>query len=338
MESELVNELTLLKAVLKNVPKDETALLTVEDHRKLLLDMRLVSIKRNYRLNSCGYEIPIDVDSLIESRSSSCDLSCSDSSAHDGGAVIDVARRLIISVSGNASNGKDVFLIDIDKKSSERLRGVIPYGNHGQYPVFDGENRVYFFESESRNNDRFGYFDLEKRTFKELKKCPSSFREFARPCFMEGKIYVPCRDKRLWNYDVAEDTWTRMDLRVGKVALCADPLTHSLLMIKKRAKFAMYNVEEKKETPLPTQPNNYNLGSNQEMLFIRTSSEHFICIVSLDTHMMYAYISRDKKWVRLQWRDVRNGSAHLVFDPITSSFYYKIDSERNWYAAPVKML
>jgi len=337
MEVELNKQLILLRAVLKNVPKDDMALLTVEDHRKLLLDMKIVEIKRNYRLNSCGYEVPINIESLLSSRSSASELSCGETSAHDGGAVIDVNRRLIISVSGNASNGKDIFLMDIDKKTSERLRGVVPYGTHGQYPVFDGENHVFFFESESRNNDRFGYFDLETREFKELKKCPSSFREFARPCFMEGRVYVACRDKYMWVYDVAEEKWTKTDKRVGKVGMCADPFSHSIVMIKKRQFFKVYDVESKTDTMLPTQPVMYNLGSNQEMLFLRTDPENFVCIVSLDSHNLYAYVSKDKKWNRLNWRDVRNGSAHLVFDPITTTFYYKIDSERTWYSATVKL-
>jgi len=337
LERDLNEELSLLKTVLKNVPKGDSLLVTVEDHRKLLLDMRIVKIMRNYRLSGCGNTYPINIDSLLASRSSTSELSCSDNSAHDGGAIIDPQRRLIVSVSGNCNNGKDVFFIDIDKKKSERVRDIIPYGNHGQYPVFDGENRVYFFESESRNNDRFGYLDLETRTFTELKKCPSPFREFARSCYMDGKIYSCCRNKNLWVYDVAEETWTDLGVRVGKIGLCADPTTMSLLMLKKRRKFWMYNVETKEETTFPTPPNSLNLGSNQEMIFLRRSSDDFICIVSLDSHSLNVFVSKTKSWTRLQWKDVRNGSAHMVFDPVTSAFYYKIDGERLWYTVPVKM-
>jgi len=336
LERDLSDELTLLQTVSRNTPKSDALLVTIEDHRKLLCDIRIVKISRNYRLSGSGNMFPINIDSLLSSRSSACELSCSDRSAHDGGAIIDIQRRLIVSVSGNCSNGKDVFFIDIDKKSSERVNGLIPYGNHGQYPVFDGENRVYFFESESRNNDRFGYIDLETRKFTELKKCPSPFREFCRSCFMDGKIYSVCRDKNLWVYDVAEDSWKSLGVRVGKIGLCADPETQSLVMLKKRRKFWMYNVESKEETSLPTPPSALNLGSNQEMIFLRRSSDDFICIVNLDSRALHAYISRDKKWVRLQWKEVHNGSAHLVFDPVTSAFYYKIDSESNWFSAPVK--
>jgi len=337
MERELNNQLAVLKSVVKNVPKDKGSLLTVEDHRKLLLDMKIVSIKRNFNLNSCGDSFPINIDSLISSRSVSSDISCSDSSAHDGGAVIDPRRRLIISVSGNCSNGRDVFFVDIDKKTSDRVRGLIPYGNHGQYPLFDGENRVYFFESESRNNDRFGYVDLETRKFHELKKCPSPFREFCRSCYMGGKVYSVCRDKNVWTYDVEQETWTRLSLRVGKVGMCADPHTNSLLFIKKRSKFWFYNLDSKEETILPVPPRSFNLGSNQELLFLRTDSENFICLANLDSSSIHVYISRDKKWVRLSWKAPHNGSAHLVFDPVTSCFYYKIDGDRSWYSASVVM-
>jgi len=227
--------------------------------------------------------------------------------------------------------------MNIDKKTSERLSGIIPYGNHGQYPVFDGEKRVFFFESESHNNDRFGYLDLETKTFTELKKCPRSFREFCSACFMDGHVYAVCRDKNIWDYDVEKEEWASLGVRVGKVRLAADPLTHSLVIIKKRKKFWMYNLETKEETVFPVQPNSFNLGSNQEMLFLRRSIDDFILIVSLDSRSLFAFTSSDKKWSRLQWRDVRNGSAHLVFDPVTSAFYYKIDDERTWYFAPVKM-
>jgi len=337
LERELNNELTVLNSVLKNVPKDDMALLTVEDHRKLLLDMRIVKIMRAYRLNSCAYSFPINIESLLSSRTSTSELTCNDNSAHDGGAVIDVQRRLIVSVSGNCSNGKDVFLLDIDKNSCERLRGIIPYGNHGQYPLFDGEKRVYFFESESHGNDRFGYLDLETRKFTELKKCPCPFREFCRSCFMDGKVYSVCRNKNLFCYDVATETWTDLGVRVGKIGLCADPFTHSLIMLKKRTRFWSYNVETKEQKSFLPPPRTFNLGSNQEMLFVRTSPDQFVCIANLDSSALHAYVSSTNKWTRLQWKDTRNGSAHLVFDPVTSAFYYKIDSERCWYTAPVKM-
>lgn len=337
LERDLKENLLILQSVINAAPKEDSAIVSVEDHRKLLRDMKIVTVARKFRLSGSANCFFINLDSFTSSRSSPSDISCEDHSAHDGGAIIDVERRLIVSVSGNCRNGKDVFLINIDTKRSERLSGIIPYGNHGQYPVFDGEKRVYFFESESRNNDRFGYLDLETKTFKELAKCPRSFREFASPCYMEGHVYAVCRDKTIWDYDVEKEKWTDLGVRVGKVRMAADPLTHSLVLIKKRAKFWSYNVETKEETVFPLQPSNFNLGSNQEMLFLRRTPEDFIVIVSLDSHSLYAFISAEKKWVRLQWRDVRNGSAHLVFDPVTSAFYYKIDDERTWFTAPVKM-
>jgi len=338
LERELKNNLLVLQSVLKSAPKEEAAILSVEDHRKLLVDMKIVSVSRSFRLNGCATSFPISIDDLISSRSAPSDLSVSgDTSAHDGGAVIDPERRLIISVSGNCNNGKDIFLLNIDKKETKRLRDAVPYGTHGQYPVFDGQRRVYFFESESRNNDRFGYFDLETQSFTTLKKCPSPFREFCSSCYMDGNIYSVCRDKTLWVYNIESDEWKRLGYRVGKVRLQADPETKSLVILKKRKKFWTYNVETKEETVLPLQPRLFNLGSNQEMLFLRRTSEDFILICSFDSHDMYAFISKDNKWVDLPWRDVRNGSAHTVFDPVTSAFYYKIDSESHWYTVKVKM-
>jgi len=338
MQRDLNEQLIILSSVLKNVPKDQTTLLTVEDHRKLLLDMKLVHIKRDYRLNSCGTEFPINIESLLSSTSEASDIPCGeDKSAHDGGAIIDIQRRLIVSVSGNCNNGKDVMFIDIDKKTTERVRSLIPYGTHGQYPLFDGDKRVYFFESESRNNDSFGYVDLETRKFTQLKKCPSPFREFARSCYMNGHVYAVCRDKNIWDYDVENEKWSNLEIRVGKIGLCADPFTHSLVIIKKRAKFCLQNLDTKEQTTLPLPPNTFNLGSNQEMVFIRLSADNFLVIVSLDSSSLYAFTSVNKKWSQLRWRNVRNGSAHMVFDPETSAFYYKIDSERNWYIARVKM-
>ena len=338
MVRELAGELAVLAAVAKSAPKSDAAVLTVEDHRRLLLDRRLVAVKRLYSFSGLGSCIcPISVDSLLASRSARSDLECPDNSSHDGGAVIDVERRLIVHVSGNCNNGRDIFLTNIDTKRTERLPNAVPYRTHGQYPVFDGKNRVYFFQSEQDSNDRFGFFDLETRSFTELARVPDRFREFASPCFLDGCIYAACRDKYLWEYNVANETWTKQSLRVGKVRLAADPHTRSLVIIKKRSKFALYNLETKVETPLPVQPSNFSLGSNQEMLFIRTSPEAFVCIVSLDSHSMYAFTSKNNAWRRLNWKDVRNGSAHLVFDPVTSAFYYKIDGKSYLTTVPVTM-
>jgi len=337
MERDLWNLLSLLQSVLKSAPADDSSVLSVEDHRKMLRNLRIVSVVRNFRLTGCSSYAPIDLESFKSSRSSPCEVRCEDTTAHDGGAVIDPVRRIIIQVSGNCNNGRDVFLLDIDKHTSERFRNAVPFGNHGQYPVFDGEKRVYFFESESGNRDRFGYFDLETKSFVSLKKCPCPYREFCSPCYMDGRIYAVCRDKRVYVYNIEEETWKPLDLRVGKVRLAADPTTQSLVMLKKSRKFWMYNLETKEETVFPTQPRTFNLGSNQELLFLRRSDEDFICIASFDSHALYAFISKENRWVQLNWRDVRNGSAHLVFDPVTSAFYYKIDGERSWYHVPVKM-
>jgi len=336
-ERDLRNLLLILQSVLKTAPTEDAAIMSVEDHRKLLLNMKIVTISRNFRLTGGSAFHPIDIDSFKASRSVACEVRCEDQTAHDGGAIIDPVRRIILNVSGNCNNGKDVFLIDIDKKTSERFRNIIPYGNHGQYPVFDGDRRVYFFESESGNRDRFGFFDLESKTFTSLKKCPVQYREFCSPCFMDGKIYAVGRDKFVWVYNTEDESWKRLELRVGKVRLAADPFNQSLVVIKKNTAFYMYNVETKTKTDLPVQPRTFNLGSNQEFLFLRRTEDDFIAIASFDSHSLYAYISKEKRWTQLNWRDVRNGSAHLVFDPVTSAFYYKIDGERSWYSAPVKM-
>lgn len=328
MVRELASELAVLQAVAKSAPKSDAAVLTVEDHRKLLLDKRLVGVRRLYSFAGGRNSVfPIKIDSLLASTSERSELECPNDSSHDGGAVIDVERRLIVHVSGNCNNGRDIFLTNIDTKHTERLNNAVPYRTHGQYPVFDGQNRVYFFQSEQDSNDRFGYFDLETRTFTELAKCPDRFREFASPCFLDGCIYAACRDKYLWAYDVANETWTKQSLRVGKCRLAADPFTHSIAMIKKRKKFELYSLETKEVTPYPLPPSNFSLGSNQEMVFLRTCPEAFVCIVSLDSHSMYAFVSKTNSWHRLRWKDVRNGSAHLVFDPVTSAFYYHIDSK-----------
>jgi len=337
LERDLRNVLNVLNSVLKTAPKDDSMILSIEDHRKSLLDMKVVTISRNFRLEGCGDAYPISIEALLSSTSSPSELSCDDRSAHDGGAVIDPVRRQIITVSGNCNNGKDVFFIDIDKKTSERFRNIIPYGNHGQYPVYDGEKRVYFLESESRNNDSFGYLDVETKTFTRLKSCPRSFREFCSAAYMNGKVYAVCRDKNLWAYTVENDAWENLGIRLGKVRIAADPLNNSLMIIKKRTFFCSLNVETKERTEFAVQPRQFNLGSNQEFLFLRRSMDDFIVIASFDSHSLLAYISRDDKWVPLRWRDVRNGSAHMVFDPITSAFYYKIDSERTWYTVSVPL-
>ena len=70
---------------------------------------------------------------------------------------------------------------------------MVPFGTHGNYPVYDGERWVYFFESESGSNNRFGRIDinnLDSKDFKELPKIPSgSFDEFSSSVYHFGSIY-----------------------------------------------------------------------------------------------------------------------------------------------------
>ena len=155
---------------------------------------------------------PIDFNRIPNTRSVTSSISTGESSTHDGGAIFDKDRRVVVATSGNYNNGKNLKVTKIGSNpdsisgSTRLIENVIPFNTHGSYPLYDGSKWVYFFESEGSSNNRFGRIDidnLDAKDFKELSKLPSgSFDEYSSPVFHFGSIYALGSSHKLWRFNV----------------------------------------------------------------------------------------------------------------------------------------
>ena len=160
---------------------------------------------------NCNYWIcPLDFNKVIETKNYKSNISIGNNQTHDGGAIFDDRRRIMVSTSGNYNNGKNLKLTSIndDKKNingqTKLYEHVIPFSTHGSYPIFDGEKFIYFFESESGNNNRFGRINIDEipDNFTELQSIPNKFKEYSSAVFHFGKIFVENEYNEIWVYDI----------------------------------------------------------------------------------------------------------------------------------------
>ena len=157
---------------------------------------------------------PINFDKLASTRNSTCNIPTGNSKTHDGGAIFDPEKRILVSVSGNYEYGKSLKVSKLGsdenniKGETRLITNVVPFNTHGNYPVYDGEKWIYFFESESGSYNRFGRIDinnLDSKDFKELPSIPSGrFDEFSSSVYHFGSIYaVNNNNHKLWRFIVS---------------------------------------------------------------------------------------------------------------------------------------
>ena len=87
---------------------------------------------------------PIDFNRIPNTRSVTSSISTGESSTHDGGAIFDKDRRVVVATSGNYNNGKNLKVTKIGSNpdsisgSTRLIENVIPFNTHGSYPLYDG--------------------------------------------------------------------------------------------------------------------------------------------------------------------------------------------------------
>lgn len=165
---------------------------------KSLIDS-LVSTSDVISLNFAEKYTQLKFDKLSGTSNSTAEIPTGDNSTHDGGSIFDAVKRIIVSVSGNYNNGKNLKVSKLGsdmnniKGETRLITDVIPFNTHGNYPVYDGEKWIYFFESESGSYNRFGRMDidnLDSKDFKELPRLPSGrFEEYSSSVYHFGSIY-----------------------------------------------------------------------------------------------------------------------------------------------------
>ena len=213
------------------------------------------------------------------------------------------------------------------------MTGIIPYGTHGQYPVYDGRKYTYFFQSEDGGNNRLGPVDMETMTFEALTSLPSSsYAEFCRPCFQNDRIYALDSDYHVREYNVETNSWRTTRITAPtKGYLLADPADPNFiycLCSDSRGLFSMDLAKESISHVCDT-PSNFSLGANGEAVLVRVKPLEFLIFAYLSG--WHVYSSESKRWAPIpNWRETRNGSGHFLICPEGPRAFYHVDGSDKW--------
>jgi len=311
------------------------------DVNKMLLDKEkfaLVRLRPMFRLafGSVVY-YNIDWNALERTRNETSEIRTGNSTSHDGGAIYDPVRRIILAVSGNFNNGRNLKvtrMTDGTHGETTLMNDVVPYGTHGQYPVFDGRKYTYFFQSEDGDNNRFGRVDMDTMEFEALPNLPGgSYREFCSGCCQNGHVYVLDRELNVRAFNTDDNTWRTLRVAAPRPArLMADPANpnHIYCLCCDGRGFHRIDVDAESIERVCETPSNFSLGANGEAFLARVSPSEFILFAGLSNGWQ-AYSSERNQWVQLRnWRNVRNGSGHIVIVPDGPTVFYHVDDSDRW--------
>jgi len=319
---------------------DDAKICQVDVNKGLLSPDRfgLIKVRSTFRLGG-GRVIyyNIDFDALERTRNVTSEINAGNNTSHDGGAIYDPVRRMILSVSGNYNNCRNLKITRMtDETHGETtlMPDVIPFGSHGQYPVFDGSQYTYFFQSEDGDNNSFGRVDMDTLTFERLPALPtSSYREFCSGCFQNGCIHILDRDLNVRQFNVAENSWRTLRCNVPRPGrLLTDPQEPNIiyaLCIDGRGIYRI-DIEAETQTQFSETPSNFSLGANGEAFIARVSPTDFLlfCCLGAGWHV---FSSERRRWIHLRnWRNTRNGSGHFLIVPDGPHAFYHVDDTDRW--------
>jgi len=321
------------------VPEDAT--ICHVDVKKDLLDkdkFSLVKIRPTFRMG-CGRVIMynINFDALSGTRNITSEIRAGNDTSHDGGAIYDPVRRMILSVSGNYNNGRNLKITrmtDDTHGETTLMPDVVTFGTHGQYPIFDGRQYTYFLQSEDGGNNMIGRVDMDTLTFERLPQMPnSSFREFCRGCFQNGNVYALDREYHVCEFNPETRVWRTLRCGTERAGcLMADPLEPNNIycMCVDGRGLMRIDIAEEACVHVTGSPSNFSLGANGEAVLIRNSATEFLIFCGLSAGW-HVYSSERNRWERLaNWRNVRNGSGHLVIIPEGPRAFYHVDDNSRW--------
>jgi len=321
------------------VPEDGT-ICRVDVNKALLAKDKfsLIKLRPMFRLG-CGRVIYYNInwDTLETTRNQASDIATGNSTSHDGGAIYDPVRRIILAVSGNYNNCRNLKITrmtDGTHGETTLMTDVIPFGSHGQYPLFDGRQYTYFLQSEDGDNNRFGRVDMDTFTFEALPSLPTgSYREFASGCCHNGNVYVIDRDLTIRIFNPDNNEWTTSHITVPRPGrLMSDPAEANTLYCMCCDGRGLFSIDLTAETTthISDSPSNFSLGANGEIFFARTSPSEFMIFAGLSSGW-HAYSHEHNRWLQLRnWRSPRNGSAHLVIVPEGPTAFYHVDDTDHW--------
>jgi len=263
-------------------------------------------------------------------------------STHDGGAIIDPQRRLVVAYCGSYNSGRTLLVtklpdVGFEGATTETRERVVPFGVHGQYPVFDGKQYVYFFQSEDGSNDRIARMDLETFTFHEFSRHPDRFQEYSSGCVVGNRVFIIDSDRRLSYLDVEADSWTRTDLHIdGRARLLSNPNDDKhIYSVCTDGHVYIIDIGNFTSSQLCDIPGSYSLDANNEALLVPTGTDSF-AIFCYTRDRFQAYDSVSGSWTALNnVRYSRGGGGHLICDTKCGNLYYHSGSKSTWDAIPL---
>jgi len=329
----------VMDVVSHTVIPDEKSKICGVSFKKELIDPKyiLASARPRFRMgNSRCHTFNINLDALRESQSRDSAIATGEESSHDGSAFYDSTRNIIVAVSGNGNNCRDVVITHLTDGVHGDWRShpnIIPFGSHGQYPIFDGVQYAYFCQSEDEDNDRFGRLDLDSLEFEELARIPEGFCEFCSGCCASGKIFALNNDDNLYVFDPETGTWENTGREVNSPCrLLTDPLGEGRFYIlsDQQSEFEEVDAETYERRVISNRPGDFDLNQNGEALIVALPDMSRVLFTYLEDGWT-CYLFEQNEWIQLpDWERARNGSAHLVIIPEGPTALFHIDGHRQW--------
>ena len=286
------------------------------------------------------------------SSSYTSNIATSHNDAYHGGAVYDMNRQTIISVSRDSNNSRDIFLTkltDPTHGSTQKLSNIIPFSAYYRFPVYDGKDSVYFTQFTD-NQNRFGYFDLKNNEFHELESLPGA--HFASPfsgCFNNGIVYYLDSQDQICGYDVEKRTWLRfyITLQTHKNTqyqcvyghLLSDPSDpQHLYYLAIKDQQSLFQIDLNTHTCILLCQLPWNSFLNNTLLIPAPFSDGFIIITCIDDGSWYMYSSKNNTWKQIsKWKKAYTEyvNSYLVYSPQYNTFYYHINGCSTWEMAQI---
>ncbi|KAH3766193.1 tripartite motif-containing protein 50/73/74 [Pelomyxa schiedti] len=252
---------------------------------------------------------------------------------HDGGAAWDQSRRLLFALYGEDNMGKDLHVTKVDatgRGASVKHPNKIPFNTHGAYPVFDGDTRVYVFESESGSCNRFGFIHVETLAFTELAPLTGGrFSEYSSPVCTAGFVFAVCgTGLTVWRYNPQGNAWTKTGLSFAENArLLVDHRSPRVLWaITHSGKLISCDAPIDDGTPAKTEhgtrPNGYGLGANYEAFVVPVGVGNSSLLFTSKGDQWQVYNTGFKTWTAVPGLIVCGGSGgHGWYDSGTKNLY-----------------
>jgi len=254
-----------------------------------------------------------------------------------GGAVFDFNRKLIICNDGK--HGQNVFISSVSPGSSDVsvLSRVIPFNCSDRTPVFDGMDRVYFFQSNQGENNRWGYLDIESKTFNELPVLPDrSFIRFGNATCDGSSIFTLNSNLEIIEYCLATESWRSTEIKLENIsALMCDPASPRKVYALGHRKDGLVEVDLESKTikKVCDVPERFDLDHVRDVLFARVSKSDFLVFARLERYLWF-YESATNEWFCLEeWIAPSKEGAHFCIDPDTRTGYYIGEGIRTWAIA-----